>query len=112
MSNAQGWMHGDLYAHNILWNNDAHCLLGDFGAASPYLSQSTTEAQAIERLEVRAFACLLEELLSRLDAEHRMVSATQVQQLEQLQKDCCHPDTKQRPLFNQIHPTLQNMQTT
>ncbi|MBL1352805.1 MAG: serine/threonine-protein kinase [Zetaproteobacteria bacterium] len=108
----QGWTHGDLYAHNILCNDDAHCLLGDFGAASPYLSQSTTEAQAIERLEVRAFACLLEEILSRLDAEHRMASTTQVQRLEQLQKDCCHANIKQRPLFNQIHRTIQNMQTT
>ena len=31
---AQGILHGDLYAHNILWDDAGDCLLGDFGAAS------------------------------------------------------------------------------
>lgn len=62
-----GIMHGDLYGHNILFTRgpSAHALLGDFGAASLYDLHDRELAQGLERLEVRAFGCLLEELLAR-----------------------------------------------
>lgn len=60
---AHGLMHGDLYAHNILHGAHGAALLGDFGAASFFTPRDLPQAQALQRLEVRAFGCLLEELL-------------------------------------------------
>ncbi|NET53970.1 MAG: protein kinase, partial [Merismopedia sp. SIO2A8] len=62
---ANGIMHGDLYAHNILVNEKGNSILGDFGAASFYDRTDTAMAQQMERLEMRAFGCLLEDLLDR-----------------------------------------------
>jgi hypothetical protein len=62
-------MHGDLYAHNILHGGQGQALMGDFGAASFYATGDQTLADALQRLEVRAFGCLLEELLDRCDAQ-------------------------------------------
>jgi hypothetical protein len=62
---ARGIMHGDLYAHNILHGGAGRVLLGDFGAASLYDVNDAAHAQALQRLEVRAFGCLLEELADR-----------------------------------------------
>jgi hypothetical protein len=60
----RGIMHGDLYGHNILHDDHGHTLLGDFGAASFY-DPDGPQADALQTLEVRAFGCLLEELLDR-----------------------------------------------
>jgi hypothetical protein len=62
---ALGIMHGDLYAHNILVDETGHSLLGDFGAASFYDKNDVVIGQSLERLEVRAFGCLLEDMLDR-----------------------------------------------
>ncbi len=62
---ARGIMHGDLYAHNILHSEAGDALLGDFGAASFFAPEDRQRAEALQRFEVRAFACLLEELLER-----------------------------------------------
>ncbi|MDR3391611.1 MAG: leucine-rich repeat-containing protein kinase family protein [Sulfuriferula sp.] len=98
---ARGIMHGDLYAHNILHNDAGDCLLGDFGAAS--FVTETHSAQALERIEVRAYACLLEELLMRCDAPDAALSA--------LQQRCADPDIARRPLFAEISRTLVTLQT-
>lgn len=64
---AQGVMHGDFYAHNILWAPGAgDARLGDFGAATVLPSGDAPLAAALQALEVRAFGCLMEELLQRL----------------------------------------------
>lgn len=89
---ARGLMHGDLYAHNILHDGAGQALLGDFGAAS--FVGTGANAPALERIEVRAFGYLLEELLDRCtDADaaalapwralqHRCLSAeTRVEEL-------------------------------
>ena len=70
----------------------------------------TAQAQALQRLEVRAFSCLLQELLARC---HRPVDAQQArdeqatqQRLADLQARCARQDTTARPLFAEIEQQL------
>ncbi|MBY0243152.1 MAG: leucine-rich repeat-containing serine/threonine-protein kinase [Burkholderiaceae bacterium] len=63
---AQGILHGDLYGHNTLHCPRGRALLGDFGAAS-FFDPADPHAIGLQRLETRAFGCLLEELLERCD---------------------------------------------
>ena len=99
----QGIMHGDLYAHNILWNDAGDCLLGDFGAAS-FLPQDMRQAAALQRIEVRAYACLLEELLDRCDATPETASVLAA--LRALQRRCDSAGMNSRPLFAEIRSAL------
>ncbi len=98
--------HGDLYAHNILINTQQHCYLGDFGAATVYTHIDSTLKQAIEALEVRAFGCLLEDLLLRNHDKQTMTL------LSQLKEDCLQTNTTRRPNFTNIHQTLMSIQRT
>jgi hypothetical protein len=104
---AQGLMHGDLYAHNILHNGQGVALLGDFGAASFYAPEDAALANALQRIEVRAFACLLEELLVHspgLSGESALY-----QGLAQLRNQCFADDGATRPLFHEIEQTLRDL---
>jgi len=98
----QGILHGDLYAHNMLWNGQGDCLLGDFGAAS-FISDERHVA-ALQRIEVRAFACLLEELLERCDALPESQATLDV--LWELQRRCGQSEVEARPLFDEISQIL------
>ncbi len=101
----KGIMHGDLYAHNILHNGKGDCLLGDFGAASFYSPQDKPRAEALQRIEVRAFGCLLEELLVRFTT----VGEDQdiLKSLQILQANCMQKNNQARPLFNQVLKILE-----
>lgn len=100
---AQGVIHGDLYAHNILWNESGDCLLGDFGAAS-FLPPEERVTKALQRLEVRAFGCLLEELLARCTLNTE--SQTSLVTMHALQQSCMQIQPSARPLFAEIEQTL------
>lgn len=101
---ARGIMHGDLYGHNVLHCNEGRTLLGDFGAAS-FFEPGTPQAAALQSLEVRAFGCLLEELLDRCD---RPVPPA----LSELQAACWHADASARPLFDDIERRLSGLRQT
>jgi len=103
---AQGINHGDLYGHNILRNDVGSCLLGDFGAASFTDLSNPSAAQALQRLEVRAFACLLEELLERCPLTGAQGQSDQP--LWALQRACASTDNRSRPLFAEIAALLQH----
>jgi len=64
---AKGLMHGDFYAHNILVDDDAHALLGDFGAASFLPEDDLVRVEASKRIDRRALAVLVDELAQRCD---------------------------------------------
>ena len=103
---ARGLMHGDLYGHNILHNRAGAAFLGDFGAASFLPLQDPPQTLALQRLEVRAFGCLLEELLAHSPGHPD--SATH-QALAQLKTACLNEAPAQRPLFNAIEQTLMDL---
>lgn len=67
----RGIMHGDLYAHNTLINTYNHCLFGDFGAASLYDRSDSARAFYLERMEVRAFGCLADDLLQQVTSAEK-----------------------------------------
>jgi hypothetical protein len=101
---AQGLMHGDLYAHNILHNRLGQAVLGDFGAASFLPTGNPALSQALQGLEVRAFGCLLEELLERCQVTPHEQKALDA--LIQLQGQCLQEDPPARPLFADIERML------
>ncbi|WP_246564013.1 leucine-rich repeat-containing protein kinase family protein [Leptothoe spongobia] len=98
----RGIMHGDLYAHNILVNNQGRSILGDFGAASIYDLGDRETGESLQQLESRAFGCLLEDLLNRYISDNKEADLQVFQHLRQLQQHCMSPITNDRPLFNEI----------
>lgn len=100
-----GIMHGDLYGHNILFargsDAPARALLGDFGAASLYDRCDREQAVGLECLEVRAFGCLLEELLAHCDTQDSPLDG-----LHQLKAACLSELPADRPDFAYIERQL------
>ncbi|WP_310395777.1 leucine-rich repeat-containing protein kinase family protein [Hymenobacter sp.] len=105
---AQGVLHGDLYAHNILTTAAGDALLGDFGAACFFAPDEAGTAAALQQLEARAFACLLAELLKHCAA--RPGASEALAALRELQRRCAQPAVAARPLFGEIHQALAQLQ--
>ncbi|KAK0615203.1 hypothetical protein B0T17DRAFT_620003 [Bombardia bombarda] len=113
---ARGIAHGDLYAHNILASrDDEHALLGDFGAATIYAHGPEHEC-GIEKLEVLAFAHLVEDFLSNLiktegesEGGEGDVDVAMRRGLQQLQARCAAADVEARPTFEQVLEELEGM---
>jgi serine/threonine protein kinase len=101
----QGVMHGDLYAHNILWNPaSGQAVLSDFGAATLLPVGQPAVSRALQALEVRAFGCLLEELLL-----HALPSAghtAALAELATLAQACLDPDPAARPAMAEVAQQL------
>ncbi len=90
-------LHGDLYAHNTMINGDGNALLGDFGASTCY-DKNWEIATLLERLDVRAFGCLLEDLLDRSEDN----SSVEVIKLIDLKNKCFSNEVESRPSFTAI----------
>ncbi|MEB3212741.1 MAG: leucine-rich repeat-containing protein kinase family protein [Leptolyngbyaceae bacterium] len=107
----RGMMHGDLYAHNILVSEKGDSILSDFGAASFYDTTPPHVGTVLEKLEVRALGCLLDDLLTRCipiqDSES--AEAALFHRLHRLQLDCMSPVLVQRPRFRTICDGLTHM---
>lgn len=106
---ARGITHGDLYAHNILTNHKGttakKCTLTDLGGASFLPQNNLAQSLQLQRIESRAFACLLEELLTYCNINNQTTSL-----LWQLQAECGQENVALRPLFNEIIQKLNLMQ--
>jgi len=100
----RGVLHGDLYAHNMLHKGHGQVLLGDFGAASVFACLASGLGPKLQRLEARAFGCLLEELLDRTEITGNFEPLAEV--LRSLKARCMSELPAQRPLFAEIDDTL------
>ncbi len=100
----RGIMHGDFYAHNIMIDKEANNILGDFGGASYYEPKEVKVRNTLERLEVRAFGCLVEEML--LLSQYDRSDPQRREKLEALRDDCLNVNNEQRPLFKTIYQRM------
>jgi hypothetical protein len=89
--------HGDVYAHNVVVTADGSATLVDFGAA---FRCPQTCAIDFQRLEVRAFGLLLQELADRC-GRHEGLSALAAQ--------CLLPTVAARPSFADLESELGRM---
>ncbi|ROV91355.1 hypothetical protein VMCG_09672 [Cytospora schulzeri] len=95
---ASGIAHGDLYAHNILTNEEGHAILGDFGAATVH---GRGTSPLLEKLEVLAFAHLIEELLGLVSDTTDKQDAL-AQRLKDLHQRCSVDSVPSRPTFDEV----------
>jgi len=105
-----GIMHGDFYAHNILYCGVGRALLGDFGAASFYSNADSEISEGLEKFEVRAFGCVLEELIDRCKASSEEISALNL--LINLKVACLSDESQCRPFFDEICVLLNEVDLT
>ena len=92
--------HGDIYAHNTMINEKNEILFGDFGAATNLALLTEQQQRHIEKIEVRAFGCLIEDLLNTLDSSHK--HSALYTKLATICERTMLSDTAQRPSFNQL----------
>jgi hypothetical protein len=85
-----------VYAHNILWDPaSGAALLSDFGAATLLPSGDAALRHKLQALDVRAFGCLLEELIARVLPDVRYAKV--VAQVAELAQACLHLHGRERP---------------
>ena len=94
----QGIVHADFYAHNILIDTTGFPLLSDFGAANFYDTNDKQLNEAIERMEIRAFGCLIDDLTARTDIQE----PNTLKLLNRLKTMCMQEEVLQRPTFKQV----------
>jgi len=56
--------HGDLYAHNTLFDVQGNIIFGDFGAATSYQMLTIAQQERVQQIERRALNHFIEDLLS------------------------------------------------
>jgi hypothetical protein len=95
---ARGIAHGDLYAHNTLVDGQT-ALLSDFGAACTYGNEPSLP---LERIEVRAFGILLQELLTGVSSTATPSKTPIRAHLESLAQACMQEHITTRPTFSEI----------
>ncbi|KAK6846205.1 serine/threonine protein kinase [Apiospora arundinis] len=107
---AKGVAHGDLYAHNILYDDAGHAILGDLGAASIY-NNTVAERRAHEGLEVLALAHLMEDIwtLVKPGLSFSAAELSAAVLLERLHKRCVVRQVANRPGLDEIVDELRKI---
>ncbi len=103
---SKGIMHGDLYAHNTLIDDNSKTIFGDFGAATIY-DLKENKAPYFERLDVNAFGYLIEDLLNTISSEP--ISANKKNALLKLKENCIKEKILDRPNFKEIIKELNSI---
>lgn len=94
---ARGLIHGDLYAHNLLWDGAAgQSVLSDFGAAAFCPRQA--DPLALQGVEMRAFGILASEIAALCDEASRP--------LADLASLCMQPEIGARPTMAAVSAEL------
>jgi Protein kinase domain/Leucine rich repeat len=89
-------LHGDLYAHNILWDvSEGKAVLSDFGAACVVPHNAVDDGW--RKIETRALGLLIEELTSHVKIENNLVK-----KLREISVACIQDNCVQRPLMQEI----------
>lgn len=113
----RGVLHGDVYAHNILWDPArGEALLSDFGAATLLPSGDAALHHRLQALDVRAFGCLLEELLARVPPDAagggaltdvtRVSGVSGLAEMSELAQTCLCLDGRDRPTMAELAQKL------
>jgi hypothetical protein len=71
----QGVSHGDIYAHNTMYNTKNHIIFGDFGAATNLEALNYDQRMKIQLIEARALGCFLDDLLALIDDRDALYDA-------------------------------------
>jgi hypothetical protein len=108
----RGVVHGDLYAHNILWNPvTGKALLSDFGAATQLPAGCDTLQDSLQALEVWAFGCLLDEIAtyaaSDLLSDEAYPGVRNA--LATLAQHCMNPKPANRPPMTAVNHHLEGL---
>jgi len=93
-----GVSHGDIYAHNTMINQHGNVLFGDFGAASNLHQFDPLRRLAMEKIEVRALGCLIDDMLMLIDKP----DTPQARLLADIVQGCMAADIQARPVFADI----------
>ncbi|EFJ52843.1 hypothetical protein VOLCADRAFT_86211 [Volvox carteri f. nagariensis] len=103
---AAGICHGDVYAHNVLMDEDENVTLCDFGASFSYDAWMQPYWQA---MEVRAYGLLLRDVAARCEEAEEAggaIVARVVGALQQIADRCADMPPAQRPLFAAVRNEL------
>ncbi|MCL1141787.1 leucine-rich repeat-containing protein kinase family protein [Shewanella gaetbuli] len=98
--------HGDVYAHNIMINQQDNVLFGDFGAASNLVHLPIHQQANMQKVEVRALGCLLDDLLNLVNPNDARLEQRAVAQLTEIIAKCFAPKVDERPNFAEVAALL------
>ena len=94
--------HGDIYAHNTLFNAHMQIMVGDFGAASNLSNLSAQQRQQMKQIETRALGLFIDDLLQIQTTSN----AELLHQLQSIRSLCMNPPAQRIELadaVNQLH---------
>ncbi|MCD6017655.1 MAG: protein kinase [Bacteroidetes bacterium] len=103
---SKGIMHGDFYAHNLMIDDQSNVLLGDFGAATMY-DVSLPVGVLHEKLDVRAYGCLLDDILENMQPELKDHPVAET--FMTWRNECFLIVPEERPTFSEIHSRIKSL---